>query len=501
MSTASVSRQPTVPLPRRLLAAAGDDRLVEQLRRRNQAAFEVIYDRYHRPLLGYCRHLVGSVPEAEDALQQAFVSAYRSLTESDRPIALRPWLYTIARNTCISHLRSRREESAEAVVETASSSDEAERRADVRELVRDVAALPEDQRSALVLSELGDLSHEEVATAIGCERMKVKSLVHQARQQLSEQRRARETPCEEVREQLSTLRGGSLRRAWLQVHLRTCEGCRAHRQEVRRQRSLLALTIPIPSAGLRDSVLGAVGPGGGAGGGSLVAGSAGASGAGGGGGAAGATVASGAAASGSGAAASVGGGVLSSLGASAATKLCVGVALAGGAAAGGGLAARDGGGPDGGVAPSAETVHTEVARSQGVGADGATSTEASTTKDETTTDQTTQASSTATEPAPAEPAEPVKGERASDDDGHPSEEPSRKSSDPDESEDSRGEQSGRDRASTSAGDEDDSDTRQASTKDSEKTHDVSSNVRSAPDPTKITGSVRRSAEDKLDTSP
>src|SRR5919199_2973896 len=79
----------------RLLARLSDERLVEQLRRGNDAAFEVIYDRHHRGILAFCRHMLGSHEEAEDAVQHTFISAHDSLLRSDRPIQLKPWLYTI----------------------------------------------------------------------------------------------------------------------------------------------------------------------------------------------------------------------------------------------------------------------------------------------------------------------------------------------------------------------------------------------------------------------
>src|SRR2546423_4236699 len=207
--------------------------------------------------------MLASREEAEDAVQQAFVSAYQDLTSSDRPIKLKPWLYTIARNRCLSILRARREQPAElADVPTAGLAEEVQHRDDLRRLLADVRELPEDQRAALVLSELGDMSHAEISEIVGCETLKVKSLVFQARSSLIESRSAREIPCDEIREQLATLRGGALRRGPLRRHLRTCAGCSEFRDQVKRQRQMMAALLPvIPSAGLKASVLGGVGLG------------------------------------------------------------------------------------------------------------------------------------------------------------------------------------------------------------------------------------------------
>src|SRR5687768_7597452 len=108
MEASSLPRHGGFAVPKPLLARAGDDRLVEQLRRGNAAAFEIIYDRYHLGLLSFCRHMLGSREEAEDALQHAFVAAHEDIVHSTKPIRLKAWLYTIARNRCLSILRARR---------------------------------------------------------------------------------------------------------------------------------------------------------------------------------------------------------------------------------------------------------------------------------------------------------------------------------------------------------------------------------------------------------
>jgi RNA polymerase sigma factor (sigma-70 family) len=241
-----------------MLRLAGDDRLVALIRAGNEQAFEVVYDRYHRQLLSFCRHMLARADEAEDAVQQTFISAHADLKRSERPIALRAWLFTIARNRCLSILRARRETATleDVEPETGGLAAEVQRREDLRTMLSDIARLPDDQRAALVLAELGDLDHGDIAAVIGCPKEKVKALVFQARSSLALSRQARETSCEEIREQLSTLRGGALRRTALRRHLRGCAGCREFRDEVRRQRSAMAVLLPVvPAAGLKNAVL------------------------------------------------------------------------------------------------------------------------------------------------------------------------------------------------------------------------------------------------------
>ncbi len=343
---------PVAPAARRLLPrrlrAVPDDELVARVRAGDAAAFEAVYDRYHRPLLGFCRHMLGSQPEAEDALQHVFIAAHRTLRDDERPIQLKPWLYAVAGNRCRSVLRARREHvPLDAVREPATAglamAEEVERREDLKHLLVDVAALPEDQRAALVLAELGDLSHDEIAATLDVRTDKVKALVFQARESLIGTRRARETDCTEIRAQLATLRGGALRRTSITRHLAACPTCAAFKAEVRAQRAALGCVLPVvPALALKQGVLAAAlagGSGGAAAAGLAVtgAGTTGAAAAGSGlAGAAGTAAAGGGMAGAAGSAATTSSATLAAAGSvSAATKVFVALALTGGAVGGG----------------------------------------------------------------------------------------------------------------------------------------------------------------------
>jgi RNA polymerase sigma factor (sigma-70 family) len=220
--------------------------------------------------------MLHSQEDGEDALQQTFASAFRALPGTDEHVRLKSWLYTIARNRCLSMLRARHEDASDAIEISSGAelSDEVEQREELQHLLSDLEDLPEEQRSALVLSEVGGLGHPEIARVLECETKKVKALVYQARSALIADRRARETPCEEIRELLATATPAELRRSHVRRHLRICSGCSEFRDEVHHQRGMLALALPvIPSLGLKESALAAAGIGGGgaAGGGGLLA--------------------------------------------------------------------------------------------------------------------------------------------------------------------------------------------------------------------------------------
>jgi RNA polymerase sigma factor (sigma-70 family) len=256
------------------IARMDDDDLAGLVAVGDRDAFEQLYDRHSAGVLALCRHILHSSEEAEDALQHTFGVAFRELSRGERPTNMRAWLYTVARNRCITLLRGRRELPAELPdAATAGLPEEVERRADVRELVGDLGRLPEEQRVALVLSQLADLDHSEVAEVLGCPPERVRALVYQARTNLSGWREARERPCRDVRTQISAARAGELRRADLRRHLQVCDDCAAFHEQIVEQRRKIAVLLPAgPAILLKEGVLEAAFAAGGA----AAAGSAGA---------------------------------------------------------------------------------------------------------------------------------------------------------------------------------------------------------------------------------
>ena len=159
-------------------------------------------------------------------------------------MALRPWLFTIARNQCLTILRRRRptvELEGEAALsgEAAVSGDlfrELELREEVRHTLAGVRDLPEGQRAAMVLAELHGLSQAEVGSVLGLRPEQVKALVYQARSSLISERSARDADCREIREELATARGAALLKGQLRRHVRACPDCRTYADGMARRR-------------------------------------------------------------------------------------------------------------------------------------------------------------------------------------------------------------------------------------------------------------------------
>ena len=132
------------------LRTQSDDRLVALAAAGHERAFEAIVERYRRPLLRHCRKYLPEA-RAEDALQQALVSAWSALARGDDVRELRPWLYRIVHNTALNALRSSGFDYEElhdllTASEVGGPAELAERSALVRQTLAGVAKLPDRQR-------------------------------------------------------------------------------------------------------------------------------------------------------------------------------------------------------------------------------------------------------------------------------------------------------------------------------------------------------------------
>jgi RNA polymerase sigma-70 factor (ECF subfamily) len=177
--------------------AATDDQLVDLVRAGDDRAFAAIHDRYQPRLLAYARQMLGGAHhDAEEVVQDAFVRALGALRADERDMALKAWLYTIVRNRALDVLRRpvrTTDLEPHAGFLRDGSSDPHERAAraeDLGALVADLKRLPERQRTALVLHEMGGASHEAIARELHVSAGGAKALVSRARAGLAHARAA-----------------------------------------------------------------------------------------------------------------------------------------------------------------------------------------------------------------------------------------------------------------------------------------------------------------------
>src|SRR3954470_2168363 len=317
-----------------LLRLKSDEQLIALTRKGQHAAFEALVHRYQSRLLAFCRHMLSSTEDAEDVLQEVFAASFNAMIADSRPINARPWLYRIARNRCLNHLRrptSAGQDSMDVFERDggATTADTVHKREEFRQIVADVHDLPETQRTALLLREIDALSYDQIAEAMETTIPSVKSLLVRARVSLAEAAQARLLTCEEVRVELGKAAEGlDSTTAPGRRHLRTCERCRTFRGELRKTTKALAAIYPIgPLVLLKKLVFGKlIFSSGGAAGGGAAGGSAAGAGA-----IGGASALSGAGASALGSSAAMGGASLATT--AAATSAAIGGGSFAGAAA------------------------------------------------------------------------------------------------------------------------------------------------------------------------
>lgn len=179
-----------------------DGSLALRLQRGEDAAFEELVRAHGGRLLRVARRLLGSEEDARDAVQDAFVSAFKSIGTFGSASMLSTWLHRIVVNACLMRLRTKRRKPEEDIeqylpkfladghqvepsVRWSESAETALERSELRELVRkSINELPDTYRSVLLMRDIEELSTEEVASMLGTTANAVKIRLHRARQAL-----------------------------------------------------------------------------------------------------------------------------------------------------------------------------------------------------------------------------------------------------------------------------------------------------------------------------
>jgi RNA polymerase sigma factor (sigma-70 family) len=226
-----------------------DRRLARRAARGDPHAFDEIYRHYGPDLYRFCLAMTGNRQDAQDALQNTMVKVMRALPGEERQIALKPWLYRIARNETVEVLRGRRA-NEELQVEQAAARTVAETvevREHLRTLLADLEQLPQRQRAVLLMRELAGLGFAEIGATFETSPAGARQTLYEARLSLRQLEEGRERLCPDVRRELSDADGRVIRRRKTRAHLRDCPGCRTFQAEiVKRQEDLAAIaTLPL----------------------------------------------------------------------------------------------------------------------------------------------------------------------------------------------------------------------------------------------------------------
>jgi len=168
-----------------------DAELAEAFRDGDDRAFAILFDRYRRPLYLFALKMLGEADAARDLVQDVFLRIWERRGQLNRPESFRSWLFAVARNRCLSHLRQSRgqvalDEAPESALAVEPGPDTREVEQDVALLRRALARLTVEHREVLVLREYQELSYREIAAITEATESAVKSRLFKARQALHE---------------------------------------------------------------------------------------------------------------------------------------------------------------------------------------------------------------------------------------------------------------------------------------------------------------------------
>jgi RNA polymerase sigma-70 factor (ECF subfamily) len=179
-----------------------DARLMLRVQQGDLAAFEILVERYKQPVMNLVYRMTGDLHESEDLCQNVFVQVHKSAHRYRVTARFSTWLYTIARNLCLNELRRRTRHPAESLDAGTTDQDEyslhhqlqdtatlsppnACLQAELQQRIeQSLAALPEKQRTAILLCREQELAYEDIAEILGCSVSATKSLIHRARETL-----------------------------------------------------------------------------------------------------------------------------------------------------------------------------------------------------------------------------------------------------------------------------------------------------------------------------
>jgi RNA polymerase sigma-70 factor (ECF subfamily) len=167
--------------------------LIARCRRGDASAFEELYNRHASRLYNLAFRMVGNGADAEDLLQDIFLTAYRKLDTFKGESSLGTWLYRLGVNACLDHLRSRAARKGQATdpFDENESSSQSSAGATPAELIvgrvdleRAIRLLPEGCRAAFLLHDVEGFDHTQVGEILGIAEGTSKSQVHKARLRL-----------------------------------------------------------------------------------------------------------------------------------------------------------------------------------------------------------------------------------------------------------------------------------------------------------------------------
>ena len=187
--------------PGRLKSFMNDQELIEGLKQNQQAAFRLLVERYQEMVVSVCFQFLQNIDDAYDIAQEVFIEVYKSIHRFRQDSAISTWLYRIAVNKSLNHIKKNKYRKQSFSLErsfspglkdenliepefTKQSEKEAEYSERVKLLYEAIESLPTNQNIAFTLHKLNKLSYKEVSEVMEVSLSSVESLMHRAKKNL-----------------------------------------------------------------------------------------------------------------------------------------------------------------------------------------------------------------------------------------------------------------------------------------------------------------------------
>ena len=166
-----------------------NEELMLRVQKEDLAAFEELYNRFHKRLYHFILRYVKEIPPAEDILQETFLRIFRERKDYRKTALFSTYLFTIARNLCLDALKacekrpllSDREGDVERVMDRSKGPSKLLEEAEIMEIVQsEIQAMPGDQREVLLLNKYSGLTYEEIAQIVDSTPAAVKQKAYRA---------------------------------------------------------------------------------------------------------------------------------------------------------------------------------------------------------------------------------------------------------------------------------------------------------------------------------
>ena len=175
-----------------------DSELMHEVAAGNTQALEVVFGRYKNAIFNFCLRILRNRAEAEDVTSEVFMTLCTAQYIQKENVKFSTWLFTIARNQCVSKLRTQRKFSSmwfknketgedqqmEVIDRQNLAGDQLQRKETMAQIQQAIGELPLEQKEAIVLREFHQMNYEEIAQVLNCSLSKVKVLIFRARESL-----------------------------------------------------------------------------------------------------------------------------------------------------------------------------------------------------------------------------------------------------------------------------------------------------------------------------